>query len=81
MRRTQRNVWGELLGREPLMYEDGSRDELDLDLAAALLSNLGIQGSSERQNFLDQLLPDLGIASVDDLGGESLTEVLQGILE
>lgn len=80
MRRTQTGTWGELLDRVPLMDDEGNRDELDPDLAAALQSELGLQGPKQRQAFLDELLPAYGITSVDDLGGYSLTEVLEGIL-
>ncbi len=82
MRRTQTSTWGELLDRVQPFYEDGTRDELDPDLASALLE--GVFGSNpgpkQRQAFLDELLPAYGICCVEDLGGESLTEVLEGIL-
>lgn len=78
--RKQTSTWTELLDRVPLMNEDGSRDVLDPDAADALLFTLG-GGQSQRQAFLNELLPDLGIGSVEDLGGEQLSELLQGILE
>ncbi len=79
MRKTQTSTWTELIDRVPLMNEDGSRDVLDPDAADALLSPLGV-GQGQRQSFLNELLPDLGIGSVEDLGGEQLSEILQGIL-
>lgn len=77
---TQAATWGELIDREPLMNEDGSRDELYPDVAAALLANAGLTERKQRQVFLNELLPEIGIASVADLGGQSLTELLEGIL-
>lgn len=91
---TQSATWGrvELLDRgSELVNEDGSRDELDPDLAAALQAHLGLTvearhpGTHSSSNaglraFLNELLPDLGIASMEDLNGVSLTAILEGIL-
>lgn len=78
-----------------LVNEDGSRDCLDPDLAQALIQTLG--PTTNRPLYandrtahdedphlkaaLREILTDIGIADMDDLGGVSLEELLQGILE
>lgn len=81
-RKTLTGTYAELIDRLPLMNEDGSRDVLDPDRAAALLQDiLGPgQGPRQRQDFFDWLLPGLGISSVDDLYGADLSDILEGIL-
>ena len=79
---TQKATWKgfELLDRQSvLVAEDGSKDELDPDLAAALQANLGPMSSSGMRSFLTELLASEGISSMDDLGGEQLTTLIAGI--
>lgn len=71
----------ELLDRQStLINEDGSKDELNPELAQALLAHLGPMPEAGLRTFLRDLLADEGIASLEDLSGESLTTIIQGIL-
>ena len=71
-----------------LINEDGSREDLKPDLAAALLSvignvpRFGPRGFEARDvaTLLREILADIGVASMEDMGATSLSELLQGIL-
>lgn len=80
---TQKAAWKgfELLDRQSVLIEgDGAKDELEPDLAAALQAAIGPQTDAGLRSFLTELLADAGIASMDDLDGEQLTSLVQGIL-
>lgn len=76
-----------------LINEDGTTDVLDPDLLAAVQTFLETgSGVADKRNpgrystadpglraFLNELLPDIGIASMEDLNGESLESLLEGI--
>ena len=81
---SEKAVWGgfELLDRgSVLVGEGGDPDALEAELAAALQSAIGPSNPRALRAFLNELLPEIGVGSMDELGGESLATVLQGILE
>jgi hypothetical protein len=73
---------------------DGNRTDWDNELTAAVRAYTGLAKPRQRsgnrndrtqpetvwRQFLQELLPDLGISNMDDLDTVSLTELLQGIL-
>lgn len=64
-----------------LLNEDGSRYPLDPDTSAALQANLGSVNARQLNAFLQELMPELGIASMEDLPpGVPLEAILEGIL-
>lgn len=70
----------ELLDRDSeLINEDGSRDELDPESVQSYLSALGLTDPTEIRNFLRELTNDWEITSLEDLAGESLSSILEGI--
>lgn len=80
---TQAKVWGDFyfLDRQSdLLNEDGSRDILDPDLAAALIENIGAGSPAGLNALLQELMPELGVGSMEDLPAVPLEEILQGIL-
>ncbi len=71
----------ELLDRSSeLINEDGSRDDIDPLLTTALMSSLGFDDPMGVRAFLRELTNDIGIATLEDLNGETLTNLLEGIL-
>lgn len=79
---TQSGLWGgyELLERDSVLINGlGTTDILDRELAEALQTHLGITSPQAMRHFLGELLPDLGITDMGDLGGYDLTEILEGI--
>lgn len=82
--RTSKATWGGFLflDRDSLLInEDGSTDELDPELASALLSVFDSTTEQSLKAFLDELIPDLDIGSMEDLDADSLKELLQGTLD
>lgn len=79
---SQSAAWGELdlLDRTPLVAEDGSRANLDPDLTAAIVESIGAGSPAGLRAFVNELLYSEGIVSMEDLNGEQLTEIIQGIL-
>lgn len=80
---SQKDAWQgfELLDRySPLVNEDWSTWELDPDTAKALQEQLGEPNPAGVRQFLRELTNDLGLGSNNDLGGYTLTDILQGIL-
>lgn len=59
----------------------GDGDFVQDELAAALQAAVGWDNAMGLKETVEEILLAEGITSVEDLGGESLTEVLQGILE
>lgn len=81
---TQKAAWKgfELLDRgSVLVTEDGTSDDLDPDLTAALLASMDAGSPAGVREFLTEVLADVGIADMEDLGGEQLSEIVQGILD
>lgn len=81
---TQKAAWKgfELLDRQSVLAtEDGTKEELDPELAATIQAALGPQTDVGLRSFLTELLADAGIGDMDDLGGEQLTSLVQGILD
>lgn len=71
----------ELLDRQSVLVdEDGNPGDLDPDLTAALRDAIDPVSDWGIREFLDEVLADVGIADMDDLGGEQLSSVLEGIL-
>ncbi len=76
-----------------LYNEDGSRDALDLDLIAAIQTGLESgSGVADTRNpgrystadpglraLLNELMPDIGIGSMEDIDNASLESILEGI--
>ena len=80
---TQAKVWKDIeyLDRKSIFInEDGSKVELNKDLAEALQSQLGMNEVGLR-NFIQDVMRDEGIASMDDIYPATITEILEGILE
>ena len=90
---TQAATWGNFnfLDRHSvLVLEDGSRDSIDPELTAALLTTIdarpnkrGHRRNAEDQAlgpFLREVLSDLGIGSMEDIGEATLAELLEGTL-
>jgi len=80
---TQAKVWGDfyfLERQSELLNEDGSRDILDPDLAAALIHNAGLDNNPKGLNaFLQELMPELGVGSMEEIPAVPLEELLEGI--
>ncbi len=71
----------ELLDRQSVLVdEDGNPGDLAPDLTAALRDAIDPVSDWGIREFLDEVLADVGIADMDDLGGEQLSSVLEGIL-
>lgn len=80
---SQSKVWAdfELIDRQSvLVNEDGSKDELQPELAQALQAALGPMPKPAMRTFLRDVLADVGIADMADLDGTTITEIVQGIL-
>lgn len=81
---TQRAAWKkvELLDRQSdLINPDGSKFELQIDLVKALQDSLGPMNEIGLRTFIQDVLRDAGVNSLEDLGGYTITDILQGILE
>ena len=82
--KTEKAAWGgvELLDRESVfVLDDGDSAILEPELAQALQSAIGLTNAAGLRGFLNEVLWSEGIGTMDELGGESLTNILQGILE
>lgn len=85
--KTERDAWGgpQFLERDGDRYFPGG-DSADGDfvqdeLAAALQAAIGWTNAAGLREVVNEILIAEGIGSMDDLGGESLTELMQGILQ
>ncbi|MCL5459826.1 hypothetical protein M3M33_14415, partial [Loigolactobacillus coryniformis] len=71
----------ELLDRESVfVLDDGDSAILEPELAQALQSAIGLTNAAGLRGFLNEVLFAEGIVTMDELGGESLTSLIQGIL-
>jgi len=80
---TQSREWGGFyfLDRDSeLMNEDGSRYPLNPDLSAALQDAIGAGSPRALNAFLQELIPSLGIGSMEDMPAIPLETLLEGIL-
>ena len=80
---TQGREWGGFyfLDRDSeLMNEDGSRDPLNPELSQALQDAIGAGSPRALNAFLQEILPDLGVGSMEDLPAIPLETLLEGIL-
>lgn len=81
---TQKAAWKgfELIDRESVLVdEDGGKDDLDPDLTAALLSAMETGTPQGVRELLTEILADEGAAEMEDLDGEQLSSIVQGILD
>lgn len=81
---TQTKTWAnfELLDRQSILInEDGSKDELNPELAQALRDHLYPMPDKAIREFIRDILADIGVADMADLSGADLTTILRGILE
>lgn len=81
--KTEKATWGgfELLDRDSvLVNDDGGTAILEPELAQALQAAIGLNNAAGLRGFLNEVLWSEGIGTMDELGGESLTNLIQGIL-
>ena len=85
--KSERLVWGgpQFLVREGDRYfpgnSSGDGDFVQDELAAALQAAIGWTNAAGLREVVNEILMAEGITSMDDIGGESLTELMQGILQ
>lgn len=91
----QRAIWGGVLFLDrdsEFVNDDGSREDIDRErtqMALAFLEGLGLTPKSipgrygteqpEYRQLFNELLPDLGIGSMDDIDLASITDLVEGI--
>ncbi len=81
--KTNRAAWGgfNFLDRESVLVdEDGGTSVLDPELASVLQSAISPFTEGTLTAFLNEVMDDLALYTMEDLGGESLEALLEGIL-
>ena len=80
--KTEKAAWGgpQFLDRDSVFTGQDDGDFVLDELAAALQAAIGWTNPAGLREVVNEILMAEGIGSMDDIGGESLTELLQGIL-
>lgn len=80
--KTEKAAWGgpQFLDRDSVFTGQGDGDFVQDELAGALQAAIGWTNEAGFKEAVQEILMGVGIYTMEDTGGESLTEILQGIL-